>query len=82
MKIYNWFSTMGSRVVLLFKTGPKFITLITIEPDGLRLVKILRADEKFLTEAGSSTKKVWKDIARKPGTTKTAKQALKQLLVQ
>ena len=80
MKIYNWFSEMGYRIVLLYKRGPKYLTLVTIEADGLRLVKIPVRDEKYLREAGKSTKAAWKRCAKKPGTKKGAKKALKEML--
>ena len=80
MNIVRYFSPTGYRVALVATRGRKFITLIVIESDGLRLEKVALRNEKFITDAGRSTKVAWKRIARREHTTKGAKAALKLVL--
>jgi len=80
MYAYRWFSPQGVQTVLVAKRGHKFMQLVTIEADGLRLAKAPLTDERFLIDKVKTTKTAWKRMGRKSGTTKGARKALKLAL--
>lgn len=80
MKAMRWYTPdHGFRHVLISNEGRKWMTVLMIDADGLHRKRVPLTECRYMTEV-NSTKKTWRNIARRDGTTKAAKRDLRVAL--
>jgi hypothetical protein len=73
-------STTGVRPAVHLATGPKYITLVWMDAAGIRLHKLPRRDERYMTPTGYPVKKFARRLlqaGKRFGITKGARAALR-----
>jgi len=80
MQVVRYHSDIGNHIVLVAKTGRKFISIIPMDSSGIRVRKVPLSEERYFKELDypvKKAKKIFRQAAKNFGVTKTARQLLK-----